>query len=93
LSHRTAAPTESDIKRMDQVVAQAEIDENWESLMVAGPIVVNYLGNLMVRSFLLLLLRLTSFCFFMIGTSKQEGFFIYSTVKLSISLHTISGLV
>ncbi|CAF1019384.1 unnamed protein product [Adineta steineri] len=48
VSLRLNIPTESDVKRTDQAVAQAEMDEDWEKLMVAGPIAVNYLGNLMV---------------------------------------------
>ncbi|CAF1154066.1 unnamed protein product [Adineta ricciae] len=30
--------------------AQRNIDEKWEELMVAGPLIINYLGNLMVLS-------------------------------------------
>jgi hypothetical protein len=34
--------------RDDQLKQQTEIDKEWESLMVSGPIVVGYMGNLMV---------------------------------------------
>jgi hypothetical protein len=34
--------------RDDQLKHQTEIDKVWESLMVSGPIVVGYMGNLMV---------------------------------------------
>jgi hypothetical protein len=34
--------------RDDQLEHQTEIDKEWETLMVSGPIVVGYLGNLMV---------------------------------------------
>ncbi|UJR36843.1 hypothetical protein I4U23_029556 [Adineta vaga] len=34
--------------RDDQLKHQTEIDKEWETLMVSGPIVVGYMGNLMV---------------------------------------------
>lgn len=34
--------------RDDQLLYQDETDKEWQSLMVAGPIVVDYMGNLMV---------------------------------------------
>ncbi len=34
--------------RDDQVKQQTEIDKEWESLMVSGPIVVGYMSTLMV---------------------------------------------
>ncbi|CAF1181434.1 unnamed protein product [Didymodactylos carnosus] len=32
----------------DQLIGQPEIDEQWEDLVVAGPVAVNYVGHLMV---------------------------------------------
>ncbi|CAF0954722.1 unnamed protein product [Didymodactylos carnosus] len=37
-----------DDKLDDQLRSQAEIEEQWEELVVAGPITVNYLANLMI---------------------------------------------
>ncbi|CAF1133280.1 unnamed protein product [Adineta steineri] len=34
--------------RDDQLIHQTDIDKEWETLMVSGPIVVGYMGNLMV---------------------------------------------
>ncbi|CAF0856583.1 unnamed protein product [Adineta steineri] len=34
--------------RDNQLIHQTDIDEEWETLMVSGPIVVGYMGNLMV---------------------------------------------
>ena len=34
--------------RDDQLKQQDDIDKEWETLMVSGPIVVGYMGNLMV---------------------------------------------
>jgi len=34
--------------RDDQLKRQSEIDEEWQTLMISGPIVVGYMGNLMV---------------------------------------------
>jgi hypothetical protein len=34
--------------RDDQLKHQFEIDKEWETLIVSGPIVVGYMGNLMV---------------------------------------------
>ncbi|CAF1593654.1 unnamed protein product, partial [Didymodactylos carnosus] len=32
----------------DQLIGQSEIDQQWEDLVVSGPLVINYIGNLMV---------------------------------------------
>jgi hypothetical protein len=37
-----------DSLRDDQLINQPEIDKEWESLMVSGPMAVGYMGNLMV---------------------------------------------
>ncbi len=37
-----------DSLRDNQLVHQTDIDKEWETLMVSGPIVVGYMGNLMV---------------------------------------------
>jgi predicted transcriptional regulator len=40
----------NDGKSDEQLLAQSAIEETWEELVVAGPITVNYIGNLMVLS-------------------------------------------
>ncbi|CAF4245243.1 unnamed protein product, partial [Rotaria sordida] len=39
-----------DVKLDEQLISQRNIEETWEELVVAGPITVNYIGNLMVLS-------------------------------------------
>ena len=39
-----------DKKQDEQLLSQRAIEETWEELVVAGPITVNYIGNLMVLS-------------------------------------------
>jgi hypothetical protein len=40
----------SDKKLDEELVSQSAIEETWDELIVAGPITVNYIGNLMVLS-------------------------------------------
>ncbi|CAF1402853.1 unnamed protein product [Rotaria sordida] len=44
----TRTSTIFDDKLDDQLVSQRDIEEKWEDLVVAGPITVNYLSNLMI---------------------------------------------
>jgi hypothetical protein len=44
----TINSTVFDEKLDDELLSQREIEEQWEDLVVAGPITINYIGNLMV---------------------------------------------
>ncbi|CAF1126038.1 unnamed protein product [Adineta steineri] len=44
----SSTTTLSDLNVDTQTLAQPVIEENWEELLVAGPIVVNYISNLMI---------------------------------------------
>ncbi|CAF4356254.1 unnamed protein product, partial [Adineta steineri] len=47
----TSKATVFDDKKLDEeLILQRGIEESWEELVVAGPIVVNYIGNLMILS-------------------------------------------
>jgi len=44
----TRDSTVFDTKLDDELLSQREIEEQWEDLVVAGPITINYISNLMV---------------------------------------------
>ena len=49
------------------------MDEDWEKFMVAGPIAVNYVGNLMVRMLIFLKIRLLNFvCLQQVLASRKD---------------------
>ncbi|CAF4155674.1 unnamed protein product, partial [Adineta steineri] len=44
----SSTTTLSDLNLDTQILAQPVIEKNWEELLVAGPLVVNYISNLMI---------------------------------------------
>jgi hypothetical protein len=46
----TSTKISNDDKEDEQLISQSGIEKTWEDLLVSGPIIVNYVGNLLVLS-------------------------------------------
>ncbi|CAF1193411.1 unnamed protein product [Adineta steineri] len=66
----SSTTTLSDLNLDTQVLAQPVIEENWEELLVAGPLAINYIGNLMI---------LASKCDFSLTSSSPSH--VYEHIK------------